>query len=85
MRLEMVKFSQKDADDLARVKEVMLTKALEGDAHAASAFATILVAQNELSINKELSKGDAGEVSNKVDPLEKWRRPAPQNDAHGIA
>jgi hypothetical protein len=62
MRLEMVEFSQKDADDLARVKEVMLAKALDGDAHAASAFATILVAQNELSIRKEVSKGDVAGV-----------------------
>jgi hypothetical protein len=38
----MVEFLQKDADDLARVKDVMPAKALEGDAHAASAFATIL-------------------------------------------
>jgi hypothetical protein len=46
-------FSEKDASDLAKVKEVMLTKALDGDAHAARAFATILTTQ------KELSKGAA--------------------------
>jgi hypothetical protein len=76
MGLQMVECSQKDADNLARVKDVMLAKALEGDAHAASAFVTVLIAQKELGINKEVSKSDAADVP-KVDPLKKWERPAP--------
>ena len=83
----MVECSQKDADDLARVKNVMLAKALEGDAHAAGAFATILVAQKELRIKKELSKGDGAEVP-RESVLKKYERPAPlprnHCDEHGL-
>jgi hypothetical protein len=45
-------FSEKDAADLAKVKEVMLSKAVEGDAQAAVAFASLLNAETERSKSK---------------------------------
>ena len=44
-----MEFSEKDAADLAKLKEIMLSKAVDGDAHAATAFANLLNAQTERS------------------------------------
>jgi hypothetical protein len=44
-----MEFSPKDAEDLARVKAVMLKKAEDGDAVAAQAYASLLNAETERS------------------------------------
>jgi hypothetical protein len=44
-----MEFSEKDAADLAKLKEIMLSKAVDGDAHAATAFANLLNAETERS------------------------------------
>jgi len=42
-------FSEKDAADVAKLKQVMFDKAADGDAHAATAFASLLNAETERS------------------------------------
>jgi len=63
---------------LAKVKEVMLTKALDGDAHAARAFATILTTQKELSKGAapapEKPVAIAAEIPRRSLRLLKWKK-----------
>jgi hypothetical protein len=44
-----MEFSEKDAADLAGIKKVIVSKALDGDTQAATAFANLLNAETERS------------------------------------